>query len=46
MKIHGYCTRCHKIRRVNVGTNTLALIAAGRRVAEGICDECQSRGGK
>ena len=36
MKLHGYCTRCHKPRRV-----TVKLPPAGRVVSFGICDDCQ-----
>jgi hypothetical protein len=36
MKLHGYCLRCHRARRV-----TVKLPPAGRVVPIGICDECQ-----
>lgn len=40
MKIHGWCERCHKVRRVEVSGAGVALVAAGG-VATGVCDECQ-----
>jgi hypothetical protein len=39
MKIHGYCTECRKIKRVNVSGAGMALLAM-KKVATGICDDC------
>lgn len=39
MKLHGWCEKCHKIRRVNVSGSGLARMAGGC-TATGICDEC------
>jgi hypothetical protein len=36
MKVHGYCLKCHKIRRVRV-----TLPRHG--VQMGICDECEEK---
>ena len=38
MKIHGYCTHCHKIRRVTVTRPPLP----GRTVV-GTCDACDEK---
>lgn len=38
MKIQGYCTVCHKIKRVTVQVMT------AKGVALGTCDDCAERG--
>jgi hypothetical protein len=40
MKVHGYCERCHKIKRVQVGTAAMVAIATNRPVY-GLCDDCE-----
>lgn len=35
MKIHGYCTKCHKVKLVNV------QVVTGKNVAIGECDDCR-----
>lgn len=42
MRLHGYCTECHKIKMVNVPGHALAL-AVVRGVAEGVCDDCERK---
>lgn len=39
MRLHGYCTECHRIRmvRVNFGRYT------GRGVMQGVCDDCEEK---
>ena len=37
MMIHGYCERCHKIKRVRV------RVIRGRGVQIGICADCEAR---
>ena len=39
MRIHGYCTSCHKIKMVRVSGSNLALAVRGG--AQGICSECE-----
>lgn len=41
MKIHGYCITCHRVKRVTVRGNELAIASAKGGVARGICDACQ-----
>ena len=40
MRLHGYCTKCHRIRRVRV-TNHGML---GRSIPQGVCHECEDKG--
>lgn len=40
VRLHGWCERCHKVRRVTVYPSSLALLAA-RGLAVGVCDECE-----
>jgi hypothetical protein len=42
VRLHRYCERCHRIRRVQVSGHQLARAAARRGVLTGICDECSS----
>lgn len=35
MMLHGYCLRCHKIKRVRVQTLT--------RVPMGVCTDCEAK---
>lgn len=37
MKIHGWCTTCHKVKRVQISGSALARPGTPR----GICDSCQ-----
>jgi hypothetical protein len=37
MKLHGYCLKCHKIKRVNVNPASLGSTPIG------ICDECEEK---
>ena len=43
MKIHGWCTRCSKVKRVTV-TNGAIMRAHARRsaVIVGVCDACNA----
>lgn len=43
MRLHGYCTGCRRIRLVSVSPHGLAMVAAGRGVPTGICDECEEK---
>lgn len=40
MKLHGYCTSCHKVKRVRVTNQAMAMYSV-QRVLRGICDACQ-----
>lgn len=37
MKIHGYCEKCHRIRRVRMGSKFHGTVAIG------ICDQCEEK---
>jgi hypothetical protein len=39
MKIHGYCERCHKIKRINAGNAAMVNLAMNKPVF-GLCDAC------
>lgn len=41
MRVPGYCSSCHRPRRVSVSGAGMASLAF-RGVAEGICDECEN----
>jgi hypothetical protein len=40
MRLHGYCTECHRPKLVRVSGHGLAGIAT-RGIPQGICDECE-----
>lgn len=40
MKIHGYCERCHKIKRINTTSSAMVALAMNRPVF-GLCDTCE-----
>ena len=40
MNIHGYCTQCHKIKRVRVSGHGLAMMGTRGGAAQGICAAC------
>ncbi len=40
MRIHGYCTKCRKIKLVEVAPRQLAKMAHRRGVAAGVCSAC------
>lgn len=42
MKLHGYCEKCGRIRRVRVDGNGMARLAM-RMIASGVCDECREK---
>lgn len=40
MKLIGYCTECHKIKRVNASPS---FLASGRSPVRGVCDDCRNK---
>lgn len=42
MRVPGWCTECHKIKRVRVTPVGMTALAAGG-AASGICSECQDK---
>lgn len=42
MKIHGYCHKCCKIKRVRVNGPGLTRLVT-RQVAIGVCDDCEQK---
>lgn len=40
MKLHGWCSKCHRVRMVTVSGHSLAMAASARGVPSGVCDEC------
>jgi hypothetical protein len=40
VKLHGWCERCHKIRRVTVHNHGM-LMAGAHGVPTGVCDQCE-----
>ena len=40
MKLHGWCDKCRKIKRVNVSSAGMVNLAK-KGVPFGICDDCQ-----
>lgn len=42
MKIHGWCEKCRKVKRVEVSGAGMASLARGG-VVVGVCDECASK---
>ncbi len=44
MRLHGFCTSCHKIKMLTVTGSAFARMAGrGSNIPEGICDGCQER---
>lgn len=45
MRLHGYCTECHRIRQVRVNNHGMARLAM-RGTASGICASCEDKAEK
>lgn len=43
MRIHGYCTECHRFRLVYAKSADLVMAQARGGVVQGICDECTDK---
>ena len=42
MRIHGWCTSCHRVKVVRVTSSGMVRLAT-RQVAEGVCADCEER---
>lgn len=40
MRLHGYCSTCHKIKLVRVSAAAVAMMTL-KPIPEGICDACE-----
>lgn len=40
MRVHGWCTVCHKIKRVTARDVDAALAVMRRGIPVGVCDSC------
>jgi len=41
VRLHGWCTGCRKVKLVRVSGHGLAMAAATKGVASGICAQCE-----
>lgn len=43
MRLHGWCTKCRRVRLVSVSGHGLAMAHARGGIAEGVCAECKEK---
>lgn len=40
MRLHGYCQKCHRVKRVTAPSSSVAMAVQMKRIVIGVCDQC------
>jgi len=43
MRLHGYCTECHRFKLVSVAAHNLVMVSATRMGVQGVCADCEEQ---